>query len=509
MNIDLLVTDRRIRLQQFCNGIHHNFTFTFKNKLTEKFIQVTSVATGGGRVENVLFVEENATAFEIVKDGDNDYKGDYSLKATVDGTDGYLCNTTTNVNYATHYNGNGHQGGWATIVEAPDFGALFAEVNAVLNMFGDGLGQYSGVSEEDLAAAKVEMETPNDLNLKVLKDYKALSTEAELNLPKVGQFFRIKNNGGSGYLSSGTGTGRTQFIANIGESASSIFYYDNGKLLAYENGLYLAKTDNFLHYTETLGAAAGVEFSFAESPARGKYLISFGGRSFYSGGTGESNAASSGQTGDNYRFTLEEVTELPFNISSVGYGTLWAPVALEIPVHVKAYTGVLSDDKTELVLTKITTGIIPAGTGVVIYRDDDEYVGNDEAGTTHNFAITSTTETLESKFSGSVAKINAGANAYTLQLDNSGSIGVAFKPSAATIPGFKAYLQVPDPVESETPAQALRIRFAGENHGGTTSLESSELKAQGSALIYDLQGRRVLNPTKGMYIVNGKKMVIK
>jgi hypothetical protein len=27
--------------------------------------------------------------------------------------------------------------------------------------------------------------------------------------------------------------------------------------------------------------------------------------------------------------------------------------------------------------------------------------------------------------------------------------------------------------------------------------------------VFDLQGRRVLNPTKGVYIVNGKKVVLK
>ena len=52
------------------------------------------------------------------------------------------------------------------------------------------------------------------------------------------------------------------------------------------------------------------------------------------------------------------------------------------------------------------------------------------------------------------------------------------------------------------------MRF-GRNQGGTTEIEGSELDAQGSQLIYDLQGRRVLNPTKGMYIVNGKKVIFK
>ena len=42
-----------------------------------------------------------------------------------------------------------------------------------------------------------------------------------------------------------------------------------------------------------------------------------------------------------------------------------------------------------------------------------------------------------------------------------------------------------------------------------TDIESSVLEAQGSQLIYDLMGRRVTHPTKGIYIVNGKKVVLK
>ena len=45
--------------------------------------------------------------------------------------------------------------------------------------------------------------------------------------------------------------------------------------------------------------------------------------------------------------------------------------------------------------------------------------------------------------------------------------------------------------------------------GLETGIESSLLEAQGSQLIYDLQGRRVEKAVKGVYIVNGKKVVIK
>ena len=48
-------------------------------------------------------------------------------------------------------------------------------------------------------------------------------------------------------------------------------------------------------------------------------------------------------------------------------------------------------------------------------------------------------------------------------------------------------------------------RYAEES----TGIEKSEIRNHKSEIIYDLQGRRVLNPTKGIYIVNGKKVIMK
>lgn len=44
---------------------------------------------------------------------------------------------------------------------------------------------------------------------------------------------------------------------------------------------------------------------------------------------------------------------------------------------------------------------------------------------------------------------------------------------------------------------------------GITTAQAEGSKVNGSADYYDLQGRRVTQPTKGLYIVNGKKVVIK
>ena len=132
----------------------------------------------------------------------------------------------------------------------------------------------------------------------------------DMVLPEPGKYYRIKNDNGTGYLSSGTGTGRTQFVAGIGEEETSIFFYDeNKKLCSYTTGLYLANNGGFVNYTETVGQAAGTDFTFAKSTEWGKLAIWFNNssRSFYSDKAGESNAGGGKQTGQYYRFTVEEV----------------------------------------------------------------------------------------------------------------------------------------------------------------------------------------------------------
>lgn len=60
-----------------------------------------------------------------------------------------------------------------------------------------------------------------------------------------------------------------------------------------------------------------------------------------------------------------------------------------------------------------------------------------------------------------------------------------------------------------TSTAAIRIRMVGEEE--TTGIENQESTGNGqqSTVIYDLAGRRVETPTKGIYIINGKKTVIK
>ena len=73
---------------------------------------------------------------------------------------------------------------------------------------------------------------------------------------------------------------------------------------------------------------------------------------------------------------------------------------------------------------------------------------------------------------------------------------------------FRAYLTIVPRAGTPVNTPALRcigIRVKGE---GTTGIEHSETGNHSSASVYDLMGRRVMEPQKGgVYVVNGKKMV--
>ena len=75
-----------------------------------------------------------------------------------------------------------------------------------------------------------------------------------------------------------------------------------------------------------------------------------------------------------------------------------------------------------------------------------------------------------------------------------------------TLSAGKSYLQIPTAWLPATAHKSLSIRF---DEGETTDVD--ELKGESGEVktIYDMQGRIVENPTSGIYIIDGKKVIIK
>ena len=78
----------------------------------------------------------------------------------------------------------------------------------------------------------------------------------------------------------------------------------------------------------------------------------------------------------------------------------------------------------------------------------------------------------------------------------------------SSLSASKAYLQIPAAWIPETEQKSISIRF--DEGEGATDIEEAEIRNQKSEMVYDLMGRKVSVPQKGgVYIVNGKKVVIK
>ena len=93
---------------------------------------------------------------------------------------------------------------------------------------------------------------------------------------------------------------------------------------------------------------------------------------------------------------------------------------------------------------------------------------------------------------------------YGVNNDVAGFYKLAGESGTISSAAGKAYLEVP----AGLAPSFLNISFGGEVTAIST-VRGSGLKTQGTDIYYNLAGQRVAQPTKGLYIVNGKKVVYK
>ena len=236
------------------------------------------------------------------------------------------------------------------------------------------------------------------------------------------------------------------------------------------------------------------------------------------------------RTGDN---SLEMVTEKPtteagywylreastFNIplNNVGgeaYATLCAPVDLKFNSHnyTYAYTGKLSTETIDgqkvdvLELTKVNAeSVIPAGTPLVLHYPFENIESVFDVVYNANVSY-SPNNTWKGTFINLVFGDDEATAKNYRTLGNGGANTAGFyTPRANTkIPANRAYIEMPS--ASETQAM-LPIRF---DDGTLTWIDASILTGEqtDNAAIYDLSGRRIMQPQRGqLYIRGGKKFI--
>ena len=202
--------------------------------------------------------------------------------------------------------------------------------------------------------------------------------------------------------------------------------------------------------------------------------------------------------GGNY-WQFIKVTEVPLTIKANDYTTLCLPFNVKLPESstVKAYYASQAAGSV-LKLEEITGGVIPANQGVILQNTGD-------AEANINLAITTDNGTpFDNKLVGVTAKragYTAGDN-YVLAEKN-GKVGF-YKANFTTILANKAYL----PKTNVQNAQGVMMAFSFDNE--VTGIDSVNAAAPAAKKYYDLQGRRVLYPAKGIFVTeDGQKVLFK
>ena len=209
------------------------------------------------------------------------------------------------------------------------------------------------------------------------------------------------------------------------------------------------------------------------------------------------------------------------------YTTLYVDFPFQIKGDVKAYTieGVEAKNADGYYFAKVKKlaqqgDVVPAQTAVVLECNSTNPADNqllptgDEIPETSNNRLCGTF--FGSAINGLTVKDGAG-NDYNVTRDNIRAFNIntadsrnpigfyKVKSNVTNIPGNKAFLVL---TNAEAQAKGFVLEF---EDGGTTGIETIENSKNSTedGVYYDLQGRRVENPTRGVYIVNGKKVVIK
>lgn len=209
-------------------------------------------------------------------------------------------------------------------------------------------------------------------------------------------------------------------------------------------------------------------------------------------GTAAISAAIGATCGFTSVIVYYQPTSVNVTIPTALYTTFASFYAIDFSgTGVTAYTAKTEGDVVRL--TPVSDNIVPANTGVILGAAvAGDYVGNATTGGTvsDNELVAAVT----------VTKVNYSANSkfnYILQ------DGVFKKATGAKLNAGKAYLSTTYDVTTSG-TRELKLVINNETTGISSATEQPN-----DGAVYSLSGQRVVNPAKGLYIVNGKKYVIK
>jgi hypothetical protein len=189
------------------------------------------------------------------------------------------------------------------------------------------------------------------------------------------------------------------------------------------------------------------------------------------------------------------------NIAATASAYKWSTFVSDKPLTFDGLDGIeayIVTDHSEANLVKTQmTGTVPANTPLLI---------KGTASTTYYIPMAggSTTDVDSNKLkagNGSAVTYEEGKTKYVLGIKSEKATFLKIVGTPATVPVGKAYLEFDEDIAAPT------LSFDTDNTTGIDEVRNQ--KEDVRVECYNLNGQRVVNPTKGLYIVNGKKVILK
>ena len=180
----------------------------------------------------------------------------------------------------------------------------------------------------------------------------------------------------------------------------------------------------------------------------------------------------------------------PVTIASSGYSSIASAYALDcanLPAGLEAYK-VTSITASAVTLEQVTEAVA-AGTGLIL---------KGTASTAYDIPVVASGSDISA-----TNKLKAAVTATDIAANLQGGL-FHLVTDASTIPAGKAYLLATD---VPSPARDLTFVFGDDVTTGIDEVRGQKEAVRGEC--FNLAGQRVAQPTRGLYIVNGRKVVIK
>ena len=510
----------------FIGEPYAGFKVINKTKGTTSFLTYTSVVTGNnngadGSNNNIQFVAEDdfENQYWLIDTNNNgivlrmkENTDIYFHHQNVSNSNGYL-RTCSMTEWSSVHNDAG-----STIVASTDEDVLFALYESMKDMvFGDQPGQWNTTNPDeltneqattDLSTAATVISTANtSAYAECYASLIAIKNNVAMVYPEgyPAGFYRVKNVATDQYLTaiaeSGYGKQVSAVFANsvemnaatiikLAEKDGNIYMQNQGHSFGWVYGSYSAWInanlwDKYVHWFP--GTADNqIAFAICYGNGTGNYE-SYLNQGIYTAAEDGSVVAGSDYKIDGAQWIFEEATDIEIELNlndGAYYATFYAPFGVVLPSDTEAYVVNVDGDYA---IAELIGQEIPANVPVLI-KGSDFFV---TATINDDIEDADDENALQGCY---LATESSKINGYVFGVDDEDVLGFYKLAAEKTLGANKAYLK---PQSEEVKGFALDL---------ATAIKAVEA-AQQNGSIYNIAGQRVNKAQKGIYIVNGKKII--